>query len=170
MTVLRREDVQSGDASWDGGPYRIVKPPIPAIVPLIIRRLRGPSPNRITLPFVETSVACRCLPRRGCDGLQRRPQEAREFARDRHGDFRRRLVVLRQASESTTQSLLCLVGNRNHAARLPRASSRQGDADAGAMLVMPRRFHQQPANQRIARPRDAATSVLLPGGVFTGYE
>ena len=53
MTVLRREDVQSGDASWDGCPYRIVKPPILAIVPLIIRRLRGPSPNRIMIPVAD---------------------------------------------------------------------------------------------------------------------
>jgi hypothetical protein len=43
MTVLRREDVQSKVASWDRCPYRMVRPPILAIVPLIIRRLRGPT-------------------------------------------------------------------------------------------------------------------------------
>ena len=43
MTVLRREDVQSKGASWDVCPYRIAGPPILTIVPLIIRRLRGPS-------------------------------------------------------------------------------------------------------------------------------
>ena len=43
MTVLRREDVQSNLASWDDSPYRMHNPPILAIVPLIIRRLRGPS-------------------------------------------------------------------------------------------------------------------------------
>ena len=42
MTVLRREDVQSRVASWDGSPYRIARSPILTIVPLIIRRLRGP--------------------------------------------------------------------------------------------------------------------------------
>ena len=53
MTVLRREDVQSNVASWDNRPYRMHNPPILAIVPLSLRRLRGPSPNRITSPFVD---------------------------------------------------------------------------------------------------------------------
>jgi hypothetical protein len=43
MTVLRREDMQSRVASWDGSPYRIASSLILTIVPLIIRRLRGPS-------------------------------------------------------------------------------------------------------------------------------
>src|SRR5687768_11381779 len=42
MTVLRREDVQSKVASWDECPYRTVSSPILTIVPLIVRRLRGP--------------------------------------------------------------------------------------------------------------------------------
>ncbi len=50
MTVVRREDVQSNIASWDEGPYRRHNPPILTIVPLIIRRLRGLSPNRILTP------------------------------------------------------------------------------------------------------------------------
>jgi hypothetical protein len=45
MTVLRREDVQSRVASWDDCPYRIASSPILMIVPLIIRRLREPSPT-----------------------------------------------------------------------------------------------------------------------------
>jgi hypothetical protein len=49
MTVLRREDVQSNVASWDGRPYRMIRSPILTIVPLIVRRLRGPSPDRLTL-------------------------------------------------------------------------------------------------------------------------
>jgi hypothetical protein len=43
MTVLRRE-VQSKVASWDKCPYRTISSPTLAIVPLIIRRLRSPSP------------------------------------------------------------------------------------------------------------------------------
>lgn len=74
MTVLRREDVQSKLASWDGSPYRTVSSPILAIVPLIIRRLRGLSLNRITTPFAHRhSIARRGLPRWDRDGLQRRP-------------------------------------------------------------------------------------------------
>ena len=49
MTVLRREDVHSRGASWDRCPYRMSRSPILTIVPLIIRRLRGPSPARITI-------------------------------------------------------------------------------------------------------------------------
>src|SRR5438046_6479392 len=47
MTVLRREDVQSEGASWDRSPYRMVATPILSIVPLIIRRLRGPGWPRV---------------------------------------------------------------------------------------------------------------------------
>ena len=53
MTVLRREDVQSRVASWDGSPYRIASSPILAIVPLIIRRLRGPSLTRVMVSFTN---------------------------------------------------------------------------------------------------------------------
>ena len=49
MTVLRREDVLSWNASWDVSPYRIAGPPVLTIVPLIIRRLRGPSPAASSL-------------------------------------------------------------------------------------------------------------------------
>ena len=53
MTVLRREDVQSRVASWDGSPCRIASSPILAIVPLIIRRLRGPSQTRLMVSFTN---------------------------------------------------------------------------------------------------------------------
>src|SRR6266542_6122597 len=42
MTVLRREDVQSTGANWNRSSYRMRATPILTIVPLIIRRLRGP--------------------------------------------------------------------------------------------------------------------------------
>ena len=51
MTVLRREDVQSKVASWDGCPYRMFRSPILTIVPLIIRRLRGPLQTRLPVSF-----------------------------------------------------------------------------------------------------------------------
>ena len=80
MTVLRGEDVQSRVASWDRCPYRIASSPRLAIVPLIIRRLRSPAPNRIMPPCVDSrSVARCCLLRRRCDRLQGCPQEAREL-------------------------------------------------------------------------------------------
>src|SRR2546422_10241165 len=167
MTVLRREDVQSRVASWDGNPYRIASSPILAIVPLIIRRLRGPSPNRLTHRFLdEPSVTRCCLPRRRCDGLQRRPQEARELARNRHGDLRCRLVFRRQFAEASTQSLLRLIGNRNHARRLSFAPTCERHADTRPVLVMPRDFYQQPPYQRVTGARDAAPPMFLTARVF----
>src|SRR5205809_8100500 len=170
MTVLRREDVQSRVASWDGSPYRIASSPILAIVPLIIRRLRGPLPDRITMlhrisPVVRASV----LPRyRG--RLERRPQKPRELARDRDGDLRCRLMFRRQLPEAPTQTLLRLVADRNHTPGLPLAPPRQSDADARAMLIMPGGFHQQPPHQRVPCAGDAATSMLFPAGVLAGHQ
>src|SRR2546425_12188384 len=127
MTVLRREDVQSRVASWDGNPYRIASSPILAIVPLIIRRLRGPSPTRVMAcsraPLARrASHSCFCWDR---DRVKRRPQEARELARDRDRDLRRGLVLFGEAPEAAAQSLLRLVRDRNHPAGLSLASSRE---------------------------------------------
>jgi hypothetical protein len=111
MTVLRREDVQSRVASWDGRPYRIASSPILAIVPLIIRRLRGPSLTRIIDSFIHSTTVVSLARRYRCR-LERRPQEAGQLARDRHSDFGGWLVLFRQASKAATQSLLRLVRNR----------------------------------------------------------
>ena len=116
MTVLRREDVQSKVASWDGSPYRIVSSPVLAIVPLIIRRLRGPSPNRIITPSPTFPMSLLHRYR-----LKRGPQKPRELPRDRDGDLRCRFMFGRQLPEAPTQTLLRLVGDRKHAPRLPLA-------------------------------------------------
>jgi hypothetical protein len=93
MTVLRREDVQSRVASWDGCPYRIVRSPILTIVPLIIRRLRGPSLSRVItcshfvpVPIVSLTHRHRCR-------LERGPEEAGQLARNGHRDLGCRLVL-----------------------------------------------------------------------------
>ena len=91
MTVLRREDVQSRVASWDEYPDRIVPSPVLTIVPLIIRRLRGPSPGRMTVPFSSIGSLVHGRGR----GLQRRPQKAGQLARDGDRDLGRGLVVFR---------------------------------------------------------------------------
>ena len=82
MTVLRREDVQSRVASWDGRPYRMSSSPILAIVPLIIRRLRGPSLTRV---MAVVSAASRIMPLRadagaGWSAAQRKPASSRAIA------------------------------------------------------------------------------------------
>src|SRR5215210_2768098 len=153
MTVLRREDVQSKVASWDGGPYRMVCSPILTIVPLIIRRLRGPSLRRVMVSFSLPVLPSPSGPLRRCCGhrLERRPEEAGQLARDRHGDLGRGLVVFRQASEAAAQSLLCLIRDRNHAARLAFPAARERHADPRSMVIMARGSHQQPAEKRVPR-------------------
>src|SRR5580704_535541 len=126
MTVLRREDVQSRVASWDDGPYRIASSPILTIVPLIIRRLRGPSLSRVlnhSVPIVSLTHRHRCRLKRG-------PEEAGQLAGDRHRDLGRRLVLFHQAAEAAAQTLLCLVRDRNDPAWLSLASSRERRPDA----------------------------------------
>ena len=141
MTVLRREDVQSRVASWDDRPYRIASSPILTIVPLIIRRLRGPRLARIIdsfAPLNARSLPCR---NRRCR-LERRPDRACELACDRHRNLGRRLVLFRQASEATTQSLLRLVRNRNHTTWLALAPSRECHPDPRPVLIVPCGFDQ----------------------------
>ena len=145
MTVLRREDVQSRVASWDRCPYRMLSPPILAIVPLIIRRLRGPSPNRITPPSPIRPAVRVSLLHRG--GLECGPQKTRELARDRDGNLRCRLMFGRQLPEAPTQTLLRLVGDRNHSPRLPLAPSGQ----CQAVSTSTRRTRALPV--RVMRPR-----------------
>jgi hypothetical protein len=104
MTVFRREDVHSNVASWDGRPYRIVRSPILAIVPLIIRRLRGPSQARVVVSLTYPARPLRFTPllRRHRDWLQRRPEEASQLACDRDRDLWRWFVLFHQAPEPAT--------------------------------------------------------------------
>src|SRR4029077_19845366 len=144
MTVLRREDVHSKVASWDSRPYRIVRSPILAIVPLIIRRLRGPFTEPHP-PAIRSRISPRVRARQRlspwcCDRLERGPQEARQLTRNSDRDSGRGLVVFRQPSEPPTQSLLRFVGNRDHTAWLTFASSRERHPDARPVLIVPRGF------------------------------
>jgi hypothetical protein len=102
--------------------------------------------------------------------LERRPEEAGQLARDRDRDLGRGLVLFGEAPEAATQSLLRLVRNRNHTAWLSLTSSRERHPDARPVLIMPRRFDQQPANQRVPGPRDPTAPMFLAGGVLTRHE
>ena len=125
MTVFRREDVQSRIASWDGRPYRMLSSPVLAIVPLIIRRLRGPLPTRLMVSFTALARPSRIRPllRRYGYRLKRRPEEAGQLARDGDGDLGCGLVLLGEPPEAATQALLRLVRNRNHTTGLSPAPS-----------------------------------------------
>src|SRR5438552_3989657 len=141
MTVLRREDVQSADASWNRRSYRMGATPILTIVPLIIRRLRGPAWPRHLGAFVRSPSSAPLV--RDHEGrLQRRPQEPHQFARDRDHDRGARLIHHGEVQEASTQPLLSLIRNLNDAPRLPFASTCEGDAHARPVLVMPRRINQ----------------------------
>jgi hypothetical protein len=165
MTVLRREDVHSRVASWDRRPYRMPSPPILAIVPLIIRRLRGPLANRLIKLSLTLPVSLLHRHR-----LKGGPQKPCELPRDRDGDLRCRFMFSRQFPEAPTQPLLRLVRNRNHAPGLSCAPPRQCHADARAMLIMPRRFNQQPPHQRVPGTSDAATPMLFATGVLAWHQ
>src|SRR5262245_61689303 len=167
MTVLRREDVQSRVASWDRCPYRIASSPILAIVPLIIRRLHGPSPNRTITPSPTCPVV---LLHRDWHRLKRGPQKPRELPRDRDSDLWGRFMFGRQFPEAPTQSLLRLVGNRNHAPWLSFAPPRQGHTDIRAVLIVPRHFDQEPSDQRVASASDAAAPMLFAARVLARHE
>src|SRR4030095_10215782 len=83
MTVLRREDVQSKVASWDGRPYRMIRSPILTIVPLILRRLRGPllTPRHRLVHCLAVVSACYVAGTgTGWSTAQRKPAISRAMA------------------------------------------------------------------------------------------
>ena len=169
MTVLRREDVQSKVASWDRCPYRTVSSPILAIVPLIIRRLRGPCHEpHLRRSRLPPSPRCDVTQRvRVASAAQRKPASSRAIG---HRDLGRRLMFRGQLSEPSTQPLLRLVRNRNHSAGLTLAAAGERDPDRRAMLIVPRRFHQHPPHQRVPRSCDATAPMLLPAGVLAWHQ
>ena len=151
MTVLRREDVQSRVASWDQGPYRIASSPILAIVPRIIRRLRGPSATRVIVPFapVDRVVWRQCVEVGvGWRAAHRNPASSRAIATT---TLPAGLCCSMRRRNRRHSRCCALVRDRNHPARLSVASPRQGDADTRPVLIVPRRFHEQPADERVAR-------------------
>ena len=171
MTVLRREDVQSRVASWDGCPYRIASSPILAIVPLIIRRLRGPSPSRVirrsspprrrlVLVSSRSPVPVGAPPRGSPPARARSPP--RSSGAGLWCSARRRK---RRHSRCCALSAIAITRPGCPLRRRVRATP-----DARPMLIVPRRFHQQPADQRVAGPRDAAAPMLLAAGVLARHE
>ena len=148
----------------------MIPAPILTIVPLIIRRLRGPSPHRLLKPSPAVPAS---LLHRDRHRLKRRPQKPREFPRDRDGDLRGRFMFGRHCSEPPTQPLLRLVRNRNDAPWLSGAPPPQCDADTRTMLIVPRRFDQQPSDQRVPvrvmRPRRCFSPLESSPGTSPRY-
>ena len=167
MTVLRREDVQSSVASWDRCPYRMPSPPILAIVPLIIRRLRGPSPSRIIVAHLFRRPSSPTSPFAGCRAAQTKPASSRAIAT---AIFGAGLCSAANFPEASTQSLLCPIGNRNHTRRLALAPARECTPDARPVLVIPRDFHQQSSDQGVTGAGDAAAPMLLATRILARHQ
>lgn len=96
--------------------------------------------------------------------------KARQLSRDRDRHLRGRLVLRQHPSKPSAQALLRLVRDRDHPRRLARAPRFEGAPDARAMLVVPARFHQDPADQCIAHLGDAPAPMLLAAGVLAGHQ
>jgi len=167
MTVLRREDVQSRVASWDEGPCRIASSPILAIVPLIIRRLRGPSPARgVIFPHPSRSVPLVHDRRRACKAAH---QKTRQLARDRHGDLRRRLVFGRQLRKRRHSRCCALSAIANHPSRLPFPTAASATPTA-AGVDNAGGFHKSRRTKVFPVRRDSAAAMLFTTGVSPGHE
>ena len=160
MTVLRREDMQSFIASEDASPCRIAFPPILAIVPTISSAVFAVHQGQQVQRAVTTGSGVALVAGSGtrCSAAQRNPASSRAIAT---ATFRARPCSAANFAKPQHQPLLRFVRNRNDAPWLALAPPHQGHADARAMLIVPRRFDQQPADQRVPSPRDAATSMLF---------
>jgi hypothetical protein len=66
--------------------------------------------------------------------------------------------------------LLRFIGNRDHPTGLAFASSRERHPDTWPMLIAPRGFDQQPADQDISGPRDPTAPMLLATGVLPWHQ
>ena len=73
-------------------------------------------------------------------------------------------------SKPPTQALLGLVRDGDHARGLALSTPGQGAPDARTMLVVPARFDEDPAHQRIAHLGDAPETFSASAGVLTQGE
>ena len=165
MTVVRREDVPSYVASRDEDPFLKHNSSILTIVPLMIRRCSRSvtEPHHNFIPRLTILVPVLLTSSEECDGLQRRPHEAHELARNRHVNLRCRLMFRCQFAAVSTQSLLRLVRNRNHAHRLALAPPCECHPKARPVLAMPRDAEPRTSAFPV---RDVASPMFLPDGVL----
>ena len=94
-----------------------------------------PSSRSVTEPHHQAFTTFWSLLRRYRGWLERGSQKPRELARDRNGNLRRGLMFGRQLPETPTESLLRLIGHRDHPSGLPSPPPRQREPDARAMLT-----------------------------------
>ena len=172
MTVLRREDVQSALASWDRLSVSHVITADPR------NRASDPPPSSQSVtdapPYLLCVSSSRVTPlavplpvRRRVGAPPRGSRPVRARSPRRFGCGR---VVFGEPPKPATQALLRLVRNRHNPRGLAGAASGEHDADAGTMSIVPRRFDQQSADQRIPGPRDPAASMFLAGEILPGHE
>ena len=131
MTVLRREESRSRDARatkhLGRAPNRIADPPQRRD---LIRR-----PHHLALRCMSSCGGCALE-------VERRPDEADEFARDRADHLGRGLAAREQARIPPAETVLRFVGQRDRPPWLAEPSAAQVSAHARAVPVMPGRFDE----------------------------
>ena len=81
--------------------------------------------------------------------MESRPQESGQLSCDRHHHFARGLVLLHEASEPPAQSLLRPCPRSQSPGPVVRRVAASGRRRYSPLV--PRRFHEQPADERVAR-------------------
>jgi hypothetical protein len=167
MTVVRREDVQSArelgrtsvSHSSAADPHNRASDHPPSS-----RSVTGP---RYVLRRAVGRVRYGAVAGSGCRAAQRNPASSRAMATAICGVG---LCAAASFRKRSTQPLLRFVGDRNHPAGLPPAATGERGPDCGPVLIVPRRFHQHPTHQRVARARDAAAPMCFAARVLAGHE
>ena len=101
---------------------------------------------------------------------QRGPEEAGEFARDGGDDVLFGFAARGEPLIAAVQSLLCSPGMGDGRGRRALLSVLQGASDEGVMAIVPRGFHENTAQMRIARLGDRAARRLRAAGVLGGNQ
>jgi hypothetical protein len=98
--------------------------------------------------------------------LQRRPHEARQFARDGDDSFVRGFAFREASMESSTQPVLGLVGDCDHTWGLALSTGGQSSADAGPILIVPTLIDHHAAHEPVRRLDDPRPPVAVGTRVF----
>jgi len=103
-------------------------------------------------------------------GVEDDPEEPGEFSCYGDDRFLGRLTSEGEASEASMQAIMRPIGEGDDAGRLSFSPPAEGEADRGAMAVMPGGLDEEASGMRVPGPGDGAALLRLPARVFTGDE
>ena len=126
---------------------------------MFIRHLRDAT--RAVTSFTDARPSTR--PTGGCSAAQMKPASSRATATATFGAGLCSASIRRNRRHNRCCALSAIAITR---AGWPLRRAVEGAPDARAMLVVPARFHQDPADQRVAHPGDAPAPMLLAAGVL----